>query len=144
MPFLEGIAVPPGAEDAYYAPQLDGAAAPLYEHCARAIDHSLRVGAHGLPLMGSGDWNDGMNRVGHEGRGESVWLAWFLCDVVARFAPLAQLRGQTDRADDGSPPSPVAGRPAAIAAGTASGIGAPSSMTARPSARATTRSAAST
>ncbi len=57
--------------------------ASVYEHCARAIDRSLAVGAHGLPLMGTGDWNDGMNRVGHEGRGESVWLAWFLCDVVA-------------------------------------------------------------
>ena len=53
-------------------------AASLYEHCARALDRSLAVGAHGLPLIGSGDWNDGMNRVGHEGRGESVWLGWFL------------------------------------------------------------------
>jgi cyclic beta-1,2-glucan synthetase len=98
VPFLDGVAVPPGTEDAYYAPDVDPDAAPLYEHCARSIDRSLRVGAHGLPLMGSGDWNDGMNRVGYEGRGESVWLAWFLCDIVARFAPLAQLRGDNERA----------------------------------------------
>src|ERR1019366_2451027 len=96
--FLEGIPVPPGAEDAYYAPDVGADAAPLYEHCARAIDRSLGVGVHGLPLMGTGDWNDAMNRVGHEGRGESVWLAWFLCDIVARFTPLAEQRGETDRA----------------------------------------------
>jgi cyclic beta-1,2-glucan synthetase len=96
--FLEGIAVPPNAEDAYYAPGISNDEAPLYEHCARAIDRSLRVGEHGLPLMGTGDWNDGMNRVGHEGRGESVWLAWFLCDVVGRFAPLAEQRGEAERA----------------------------------------------
>ena len=68
--------------------------ASVYEHAARAIDRSLRVGAHGLPLMGSGDWNDGMNRVGIEGRGESVWLGWFLCRLVADFAPLARQRGE--------------------------------------------------
>ncbi|MDQ6628159.1 MAG: carbohydrate-binding protein [Pseudomonadota bacterium] len=96
--FLEGIAVPAGAEDAYYAPAVTAETATVYEHCARTIDKSLPVGAHGLPLMGSGDWNDGMNRVGSEGRGESVWLAWFLCDIVARFAPLAEQRGEPARA----------------------------------------------
>ncbi|MEP7303549.1 MAG: glucoamylase family protein, partial [Caldimonas sp.] len=64
VPFLEGMAVPPGAEDAYYVPDISGESASVYEHCARAVDHSLTAGAHGLPLMGSGDWNDGMNRVG--------------------------------------------------------------------------------
>ncbi len=98
VPFLEGAAVPPGAEDAYYAPDVGSETATVYEHCARAIDRSLGVGAHGLPLMGSGDWNDGMNRVGHQGRGESVWLAWFLCDLVARFAPVAEARGDAARA----------------------------------------------
>lgn len=97
--FLDGPAIPVGAEDAYYAPQTSAQKASVYEHCARAIDHSLAVGAHGLPLMGTGDWNDGMNRVGHEGKGESVWLGWFLCAVVANFAPLAQARGDTGRAD---------------------------------------------
>ena len=98
VPFLEGMAVPAGAEDAYYAPGISGESATVYEHCARAIDHSLTAGVHGLPLMGTGDWNDGMNRVGHEGRGESVWLAWFLVDIIGRFAPVAEARGDTGRA----------------------------------------------
>lgn len=97
--FLEGAAVPPGAEDAYYIPQRGTALASVYEHAARSIDRSLRVGAHGLPLMGSGDWNDGMNLVGREGQGESVWLGWFLCQVVHDFAPLAQQRGDVDRVE---------------------------------------------
>ena len=98
VPFLEGAAIPAGAEDAYYIPNLSSEAASVYEHGARAIDRSLAVGTHGLPLMGSGDWNDGMNRVGIEGRGESVWLGWFLCQLVADFAPLARNRGDEERA----------------------------------------------
>ncbi|RYY94212.1 MAG: hypothetical protein EOO24_25225, partial [Comamonadaceae bacterium] len=98
VPFLEGAGIPAGAEDAYYTPQVSTQAASVYEHCARTIDRSLAVGAHGLPLMGTGDWNDGMNRVGHEGRGESVWLAWFLCAVTEQFAPLADARGEGERA----------------------------------------------
>ncbi len=96
--FLEGAAIPDGAEDAYYSPEISESQASVYEHCARAIDRSLAVGKHGLPLMGTGDWNDGMNRVGHEGKGESVWLAWFLCSVTQNFAPLAQARGDSARA----------------------------------------------
>ncbi|MBT9494633.1 MAG: carbohydrate-binding protein [Paucibacter sp.] len=96
--FLDGAAIPPGAEDAYYTPTQSAESASVYEHAARTLDRSLRVGVHGLPLMGSGDWNDGMNRVGAEGRGESVWLAWFLCRVVTDFAPLARARGETFRA----------------------------------------------
>jgi cyclic beta-1,2-glucan synthetase len=98
VPFIEGAAIPAGAEDAYYTPTVSTQHASIYEHAARAIDHSLRVGVHGLPLMGSGDWNDGMNRVGHEGRGESVWLGWFLCRLVDDFAPLAHQRGERARA----------------------------------------------
>ena len=98
VPFLEGAAIPDGAEDAYYAPTRSAQQATVYEHAARAIDRSLRVGVHGLPLMGSGDWNDGMNRVGIEGRGESVWLGWFLCAIVADFAPRARARSEGDRA----------------------------------------------
>ena len=98
VPFIDGAPIPDGAEDAYYAPSISSETATVYEHGARAIDRSLRVGVHGLPLMGSGDWNDGMNRVGIEGRGESVWLGWFLCRVVADFAPLAQSRGDSARA----------------------------------------------
>jgi cyclic beta-1,2-glucan synthetase len=96
--FLEGSAIAPGAEDAYYTPTVSAEQASVYEHAARAIDRSLRIGAHGLPLMGSGDWNDGMNQVGPQGRGESVWLGWFLCRLVADFAPLARSRGDTQRA----------------------------------------------
>ncbi len=98
VPFLEGAAIPDGAEDAYYTPGISEQSASVYEHCARTIDRSLPTGEHGLPLMGTGDWNDGMNRVGHEGRGESVWLAWFLCSVVQGFAPIAQARGENQRA----------------------------------------------
>ena len=97
--FITGADIPEGAEDAYYAPETSEQTASVYEHCARTIDRSLPTGIHGLPLMGTGDWNDGMNRVGHEGRGESVWLAWFLCSVVQSFAPLAKARGDTERAE---------------------------------------------
>lgn len=96
-PFLTGPPVPEGAEDRYDVPAVSAHSASVFEHGARAIDHSLRVGAHGLPLMGSGDWNDGMNRVGHEGRGESVWLGWFLCHIVSAWLPLAQARGEAHR-----------------------------------------------
>ena len=96
--FLDGEAIAAGAEDAYNVPQQSAQSASLYEHGARTLDRSLVVGTHGLPLMGSGDWNDGMNRVGHEGRGESVWLGWFLCRVVAQFAPIARGRGDLQRA----------------------------------------------
>jgi cyclic beta-1,2-glucan synthetase len=98
VPFIEGLTIPEGAEDIYGVPALSTQQASLYEHAARAVDRSLRTGVHGLPLMGSGDWNDGMNRVGHEGKGESVWLAWFLCSVVDGFAPVARARGDTVRA----------------------------------------------
>jgi len=81
-------------EDSYYdLPECSEESASLYEHCVRAIQHGLRFGAHGLPLMGSGDWNDGMNLVGEQGRGESVWLGFFLHDVLTRFAGLARTRG---------------------------------------------------
>ncbi|OOG58792.1 carbohydrate-binding protein [Polaromonas sp. C04] len=98
VPFIEGAPIPEGAEDAYDTPAVSRQEASVYEHGARAIDRSLRVGAHGLPLMGSGDWNDGMNRVGAQGRGESVWLGWFLCQLVDGFAPLARARGDEARA----------------------------------------------
>ncbi|MDB5911338.1 MAG: glycosyltransferase 36, partial [Ramlibacter sp.] len=96
--FIEGATIPDGAEDAYYTPAVSADTATVYEHCARTIDRSLPVGGHGLPLMGTGDWNDGMNRVGHQGRGESVWLGWFLVKLVADFAPIARHRGDVERA----------------------------------------------
>ena len=97
LPFLVGGEIPPGAEDLYETPQVGGTPASVYEHCARAIDRSLRLGPHGLPLMGTGDWNDGMNRIGHQGRGESVWMAWFLCEVVRLALPWAEARGDAAR-----------------------------------------------
>ena len=99
VPFIEGDAIAQGAEDAYYTPRVSATSASIYEHAARTIDRSLKVGVHGLPLMGTGDWNDGMNRVGHQGKGESVWLGWFLCQVVADFAPVARARGDHERAE---------------------------------------------
>ncbi len=80
-------------EDSYYdLPGLSRERASLYDHCVRAIQRGLRFGEHGLPLIGSGDWNDGMNMVGREGKGESVWLAFFMCEVLGRFSRLARLR----------------------------------------------------
>jgi cyclic beta-1,2-glucan synthetase len=92
-PWLEGPEVPEGREDAYFQPQATEDTDGVYEHCARALDRSLALGAHGLPLMGSGDWNDGMNRVGQAGKGESGWLAWFLIPNLKGFAALADTRG---------------------------------------------------
>ena len=97
--FIEGSQIPTGAEDIYETPRISPQSASVFEHAARSIDRSLKVGVHGLPLMGSGDWNDGMNRVGHEGKGESVWLAWFLCKLVADFSPIARRRGESARAE---------------------------------------------
>ena len=97
VPFLDGAPIPPDSQDAYYVPQVSAQSASLYEHCARTLEHSLSVGAHGLPLIGSGDWNDGMSRVGAQGRGESVWLGMFLCQVVQDFMPLALERDDLER-----------------------------------------------
>jgi len=97
--FIEGRPVKPEEESYYDLPLRSDQTATLYEHCVRAIKHGLRFGEHGLPLMGSGDWNDGMNLVGEAGKGESVWLAFFLHDVLTQFAPLARLRGDEDFAN---------------------------------------------
>jgi cellobiose phosphorylase len=88
--FLEGRPVKPEEESYFDLPNRSEESATLYQHCVRAIERGLNFGQHGLPLMGCGDWNDGMNRVGNEGRGESVWLAFFLYDVLTQFAPLAR------------------------------------------------------
>ncbi len=91
--FLEGRPVNPEDDSYYDLPGRSAAAASLYEHGVRAILHGLRFGEHGLPLMGSGDWNDGMNLVGMQGQGESVWLGFFLCEVLRQFARLASAYG---------------------------------------------------
>ncbi|MBN1422853.1 MAG: hypothetical protein JXP34_29015 [Planctomycetes bacterium] len=99
VPFLEGPALRGGEEDSYFEPMISEEHATLFEHCARALDGSLSVGGHGLPLMGTGDWNDGMNRVGAGGKGESIWLGWFLHATLLAFAPLADVRGEGTRAE---------------------------------------------
>jgi cyclic beta-1,2-glucan synthetase len=97
LPFLEGARLVPGEHDSFFQPSISDDVGTLFEHCARALDHSLELGAHGLPLIGTGDWNDGMNRVGEEGKGESVWLGWFLFATLNAFAPVAEARGETGR-----------------------------------------------
>jgi len=99
VPFLEAPALSPDAHEAYLQPRISAEQGTLFEHCVRAIDHGLTAGAHGLPLMGSGDWNDGMNRVGRDGRGESSWLGFFLHAVLSEFAPLCVARADTARAE---------------------------------------------
>jgi cyclic beta-1,2-glucan synthetase len=99
IPFLDGPSLVPGQSESYFEPTVSDAGASLFEHCARALDESLTSGVHGLPLIGSGDWNDGMNEVGADGRGESVWLGWFLHAVLSIWAPLAAARGDGTRAD---------------------------------------------
>ncbi len=99
VPFLEAPLLPPEAQEAYLQPRVSAEKAGLFEHCLRAIDRGLTSGAHGLPLMGSGDWNDGMNRVGQQGRGESTWLGFFLHSVLGLFAPLCEARGDGVRAE---------------------------------------------
>jgi cyclic beta-1,2-glucan synthetase len=98
VPFLEGAPLEPGQSETYQVPRTSGEAASLLEHCVRAIAHAMKYGVHGLPLIGSGDWNDGMNRVGHAGRGESAWLGWFLVRVLNDFAPICERRGRSDLA----------------------------------------------
>ncbi len=99
VPFLEAPLLLPDVQDSYGEPGVCAEEGSLFEHCVRAIDKGLTAGAHGLPLMGSGDWNDGMNRVGEEGRGESTWLGFFLHGVLAEFAPLCEARGELARAE---------------------------------------------
>ncbi|MEO6967498.1 MAG: glycosyl transferase family 36 [Rhodanobacteraceae bacterium] len=97
-PFLTGDALKSGQNESFFQPAVADEAGSVFEHCARAIEASLALGKHGLPLMGTGDWNDGMNRVGVKGKGESVWLGWFLLAVLNEFAPIAQTRGEPQRA----------------------------------------------
>ncbi|MDH5255568.1 MAG: hypothetical protein OEW72_06605, partial [Gammaproteobacteria bacterium] len=98
VPFIEGQALRPGEHDAFYQPSVSDEEASLFEHCARGLNQSLAVGEHGLPLIGTGDWNDGMNRVGELGHGESIWLGWFLHATLSAFAPLAEARGDHQQA----------------------------------------------
>ncbi len=91
--FLEGRPLKPEEESYYELPNRSDETATLYDHCVRAVQRGLRFGGHGLPLMGTGDWNDGMNKVGAQGKGESIWLGFFFHDVLMQFANVAQLHG---------------------------------------------------
>ena len=97
--FLDAPPLAADVQEAYIQPRASAERASLYEHCVRAIDKGLTAGAHGLPLFGSGDWNDGMNRVGWLGRGESTWLGFFLHAVLGEFAPVCDGRGDGERAE---------------------------------------------
>ena len=99
IPFLEGPPLEANEADNFFLPTISQKQASLFEHCALALDQSLTDGRHRLPLIGTGDWNDGMNRVGEKGEGESVWLGWFLYATLTAFAPLAAARGETTRAE---------------------------------------------
>ncbi len=103
VPFLEGPQLPPGAHDEFFQPRVSDQTASLFEHCARGIDQCIALtGENGMPLIGTGDWNDGMNRVGEAGSGTSVWLGWLLITTIDMLMPLAMprdpARAQTWRA----------------------------------------------
>jgi cellobiose phosphorylase len=98
VPFLKAPVLRPDQEDDYGLPGVSEQVGTVYEHCIRALEHGYKLGAHGLPLIGTGDWNDGMNRVGAEGKGESVWNGWFFLTVLKAFAELAGRRGDAARA----------------------------------------------
>ncbi len=100
LPFLEGRALQDDEHEIFLVPEESMERESLYEHCRRAIERGATSGSHGLPLIGTGDWNDGLNRVGAEGKGESVWLAWFLIDVLNDFAGLAEETGRQEDAED--------------------------------------------
>jgi cyclic beta-1,2-glucan synthetase len=98
VPFLEQAVLTEEQQEIYTHPEVSTETATVFEHCARTLDRSLQVGEHGLPLMGAGDWNDGMNRVGQHGKGESVWLGWFLYMTLATFTPHVENRKENERA----------------------------------------------
>lgn len=98
VPFLSGPVLRDGQRDAFFEPAISQKHASLFDHCALALNCSLALGAHDLPLIGTGDWNDGMDRVGEDGAGESVWLAWFLHAALTGFAALADGRGEKEQA----------------------------------------------
>jgi cyclic beta-1,2-glucan synthetase len=98
IPFLRAPTLAANQDDSFGLPDVTAETASVYEHCARALRKAFTQGAHGLPLMGVGDWNDGMNRVGSGGKGESVWVAWFLIDCLRKFVPFAERRNDKERA----------------------------------------------
>lgn len=96
VPFVDGPELPADQEDLYFQPQVSEISSTIYDHCVRAINRSLELGSHGLPLMGGGDWNDGMNRVGLGGKGESVWMAWFLMTTMRSFIEICDYKKDSE------------------------------------------------
>ena len=96
IPFLDAPTLEDDQHESFQSPVVSPETATLFEHCQRAVTYSQKFGAHGLPLMGTGDWNDGMNLVGAGGKGESVWLAWFMVDVLSGMAEMSDLLGRFD------------------------------------------------
>ncbi|WP_416197599.1 MAG: Cellobiose phosphorylase [Sporanaerobacter sp.] len=98
VPFIESEVLNEEEQERYEVPSLSNEIGTVYEHCIRAIEKSLKFGERGLPLMGSGDWNDGMNKVGYKGKGESIWLGWFLGSVLKDFIPICKYKKDEERA----------------------------------------------
>jgi cellobiose phosphorylase len=98
-PFIEGPLLKEGEDEEYMKPRISEKSVSVFEHCCLALDKSLTKGIHGLPLMGIGDWNDGMSRIGREGKGESVWMGFFLITILKRWIPLCRAHGQNERAE---------------------------------------------
>ncbi|HSM45261.1 MAG TPA: hypothetical protein VK969_09630, partial [Acidimicrobiia bacterium] len=99
VPYLRGVALGPGEDEVFFTPEQSATTGTIFDHCRRALDRALSLlGERGLPLIGTGDWNDGFNRVGREGQGESVWLGWFLDANLRRFADIAEGLGETELA----------------------------------------------
>src|SRR5262249_40866723 len=96
VPFIASPVLRDDQEEDFSLPPVSAQAGTVYEHCMRALKHGYRLGSHGLPLMGTGDWNDGMNKVGAEGKGESVWNGWFFVTVLNAFAELAERQNEAD------------------------------------------------
>jgi len=97
--FLDAPVLKDGEMETYLRPIISGESATIYEHCIRAVEKSLATGAHGLPLIGAGDWSDGLNHVGKEGKGESVWMGWFLAKSLESFAEICDTREEAERAE---------------------------------------------
>ena len=135
----------PDQEEDYGLPEVSPEGGSVYEHCERALECGLKLGPHGLPLMGTGDWNDGMNKVGAEGQGESVWNGWFMLDHSARVRAAWRNGVGTTRAPPGAGSGRTrCARPWRNTHGTGAGTAAPTSTTELRSARRPTTSARST
>ncbi|MBV1818751.1 hypothetical protein L0P54_06735 [Anaerosalibacter bizertensis] len=97
VPYIESVILSSEEQERYEVPNMSEKIGTVYEHCIKAIEKSLKFGERGIPLMGSGDWNDGMNKVGYKGKGESIWLGWFLGSILSKFVPICKKVGDLDR-----------------------------------------------